>query len=137
MKIMRFPIGGIVVPSIAFVLIATMQEKSQKSEKASDTKAVTGGLQKGDQANEYSITELRRAGFVPQTPGAFASEPSRLLLHNQAAKQITSAENLLNPTLLDGLPHQPVHCATVSSIDNRSTKNRFGWLLLGDELPRG
>ena len=57
---------------MTFVLVATAQEKSQKSEKASDTKTVTGCLQKGHEANEYSITELWRAGFVPQTPGAFA-----------------------------------------------------------------
>jgi len=72
MKIMRFVSASLIVPLMTFVLVATAQEKSQKSEKASDTKTVTGCLQKGDEANEYSITELRRAGFVPQTPGAFA-----------------------------------------------------------------
>src|SRR6516164_8279752 len=72
MKIMRFLIGGIALPLMAFVLVATTQEKSQKSEKASGAKTVTGCLQKGDKSNEYSIMELRRAGFVPQTPEAFA-----------------------------------------------------------------
>ena len=48
------------MPFMAFVLVATAPEKSQKSEKASDTKCVTGCLQKGDEANEISITELRR-----------------------------------------------------------------------------
>ena len=72
MKIMRFVSASLIVPLMTFVLVATAQEKSQKSEKASDTKTATRCLQKGDEANEYSITELRRAGFVPQTPGAFA-----------------------------------------------------------------
>ena len=72
MKIMRLVPAALIVPLMAFVLVATAQEKSQKSEKASDTKTATRCLQKGDEANEYSITELRRAGFVPQTPGAFA-----------------------------------------------------------------
>ena len=72
MKIMRLVSAALIVPLMAFVLVATAQEKSQKSEKASDTKTVIGCLQKGDEANEYNITELRRAGFVLQTPWAFA-----------------------------------------------------------------
>ena len=72
MKIMRLVPAALIVPLMAFVLVATAQEKSQKSEKASGAKTVTGCLQKGDKSNEYSIMELRRAGFVPQTPEAFA-----------------------------------------------------------------
>ena len=59
MKIMRLVPAALIVPLMAFVLVATAQEKSQKSEKASDTKTVTGCLQKGD---ERMNTASRNSG---------------------------------------------------------------------------
>ena len=59
MRTMRFLSAVFIGPLMAFVLFATAQEKSQKSEKASGTKTVTGCLQKGDEANEYSITDTQ------------------------------------------------------------------------------
>lgn len=63
MKSMRFLSVALIVPLMVFVLFATAQEKSQKSEKASGTKTVTGCLQKGDEANEYSITDSQGKSY--------------------------------------------------------------------------
>jgi len=57
MKSIGFLSAVLIVPLMVFVLFATAQEKSQKSEKANGKKTVTGCLQKGDEANEYSITD--------------------------------------------------------------------------------